>query len=113
MFRSISLPRRVERPGSAKNATRQVPRPFDRVTISVSDAAGRPLRYDADKEVLTSVVSVDAVRGFYVIGGTRILLLDIIIALALLAGIAGPIAHLTLSWLFRRYAKRIGGREDS
>jgi hypothetical protein len=56
---------------------------------------------------------VDAVRGFYVIGGTRILLLDIIIAIALLAGIAGPIAHLTLSWLFRRYAKRIGGREDS
>ena len=87
--------------------------PFDRVTISVSDAAGRPLRYDADKEVLTSVVSVDAVRGFYVIGGTRILLLDAIIALALVAGIAGPIAHLTLSWLFRRYAKRIGGREDS
>jgi nitrate/TMAO reductase-like tetraheme cytochrome c subunit len=87
--------------------------PFEKVTISVADAAGRPLRYDAEKEVLTSVVSVDAVRGFYVIGGTRILLLDIIIAIALLAGIAGPIAHLTLSWLFRRYAKRIGGREDS
>jgi hypothetical protein len=53
------------------------------------------------------------VRGFYVIGGTRILLLDVIIVLALAAGILGPIAHLTLTWFFRRSAKRIGGREDS
>lgn len=87
--------------------------PFQRVTISVADAAGRPLRYDADKEVLTSAISVNSVSGFYVIGGTRIGLLDIVIGLALVAGITGPLAHLTLSWAFRKYAKKIGGRDDS
>jgi hypothetical protein len=92
--------------GECEECHRAGSAPFERVTISVADASGRPLRYDADKEVLTSVASVDAVRGFYVIGGTRILLLDVIIAIALIAGIGGPLAHLTLNWLFRRYAKR-------
>jgi hypothetical protein len=48
-----------------------------------------------------------------VIGATRIKLLDILVVLALLAGIGGPLLHLTLSWYFRRTAERIGGREDS
>ncbi|MGZ8265898.1 MAG: cytochrome c3 family protein [Burkholderiales bacterium] len=86
---------------------------FQRVTISVTDPSGRLLRYDAKQDILTSARSVDSIRGFYVIGGTRIKLLDVLVVLALLAGIGTPIVHLTLSWLFRKYAKRIGGREDS
>ncbi len=102
--RAVSQCETCHRAGSA---------PFQRVTISISDPSGRPIRYDAHQDVLTSVVSVDSVRGFYVIGGTRIGLLDVLVVLALLAGIGGPIAHLTLSWWFRRPARRIGGRDDS
>ena len=87
--------------------------PLTRSVTAISDPSGRPIRYDAHQDVLTSVVSVDSVRGFYVIGGTRIGLLDVLVVLALLAGIGGPIAHLTLSWWFGRPPKRIGGRADS
>ena len=87
--------------------------PFQSVTVSIVGPDGRPLRYGAQQEVLNSMISVDSVGGFYAIGGTRIKLLDILVALALLSGIAVPVGHLTLSWLFRRYAKKIGGQEDS
>lgn len=87
--------------------------PFQSVTVSIVSADGRPLRYDVNKEALVSTVSVDSVGGFYVIGGTRIKLLDILLAVALLGGIGVPIGHLTLTWLFRRYAKKISGHEDS
>jgi hypothetical protein len=86
---------------------------FQKVTISVAGPDGRPLRYEVDRDVLTSARSVESVGGFYVIGATRIKLLDILVVLALLAGIGGPLLHLTLSWYFRRTAERIGGREDS
>lgn len=87
--------------------------PFQSVTVSIVGADGRPVRYGAQQEVLNSMVSVDSVGGFYAIGGTRIGLLDMLLVLALLIGVGVPVGHLTLTWLFRRYAKRIGGREDS
>lgn len=86
---------------------------FQKVTISIVGPDGRPVRYDAHGEVLNSAVSVDSVRGFYVIGGTRIKLLDVLVALALLGGVSVPILHLAFGWLSRKFAKRIGGREDS
>lgn len=87
--------------------------PFQSVTISITGPDGRPLRYDAQREVLSSAISVDSIGGFYVIGATRIRLLDMLVALALLVGVGVPIVHLTLGWLSRRYARKIGGREDS
>lgn len=87
--------------------------PFQRVTISIAGPDGRPVRYGAQQEVLRSAISVDSIGGFYVIGGTRIKLLDMLVVLALLIGIGVPVVHLTLGWLSLRYAKRIGGREDS
>lgn len=92
---------------------RQGADPFQSVTVSIVGPDGRPLRYDAKQEVLNSMISVDSVGGFYAIGGTRIKLLDVLLALALLIGVGVPVGHLTLTWLFRRYAKKIGGREDS
>jgi len=86
---------------------------FQKVSISIAGPDGRPVRYDAHGEVLNSAVSVDSVRGFYVIGGTRIKLLDILVVLALLGGVSVPILHLVFGWLSRKLAKRIGGREDS
>ena len=84
---------------------RQGAAPFQSVTVSIVGADGKPVRYDAQQEVLNSVISVDTVSGFYAIGGTRIKLLDVLFVLALLAGIGVPVGHLTLNWLFRRYAR--------
>lgn len=92
---------------------RQGADPFQSVTVSIVGPDGRPLRYGAKPEVLNSMISVDSLGGFYAIGGTRIKLLDWLLALAVLGGIGVPLGHLTLNWLFRRYAKRIGGQEDS
>lgn len=80
---------------------------FQNVTISIIGPDGRPVRYEAQKEVLSNPASVDAVSDFYVIGGTRIKLLDILLALAVLAGVSAPIGHLLLRRLLRR--RRPGG----
>lgn len=87
--------------------------PFQSVTISIVGPDGRPVRYGAQPEVLNSIISVDSLSGFYAIGGTRIKLLDWLLALAVLGGIGVPIGHMTVRWLFKRYAKRIIGKEDS
>lgn len=86
---------------------------FQTVTISVARPDGRPIHHDAQKEVLTSPISVDSVRGFYAIGGTRIKLLDYLFVLALFAGIAIPAGHMTLKWLFRRYLKQLEAERSS
>ena len=75
---------------------------FQNVTISIIGPDGRPVRYEAQKEVLSNPASVDAVGEFYVIGGTRIKLLDALLALALLAGVSAPIGHLLLRKLLRK-----------
>jgi hypothetical protein len=76
--------------------------PFQSVTVSVMGTDGKTMRYDAQKEVLTSVMSLESVRGFYAVGGTRIRALDVLLGLALLAGISAPLAHLALRKLLRR-----------
>lgn len=75
---------------------------FQNVTISIIGPDGRPVRYEAQKEVLSNPASVDAVSDFYVIGGTRIKLLDALLALAVLAGVSAPIGHLLLRKLLRK-----------
>lgn len=87
--------------------------PFQSVTISIVGADGRPVRYGAQPEVLNSVISVDSLSGFYAIGGTRIKLLDWLLVLAVLGGIGVPLGHMTVRWLFKKYAKKISGKEDS
>ncbi len=86
---------------------------FQSVTVSIVGPDGRPVHYGAKPEVLHSVISMDSVGGFYAIGGTRIKLLDWLLVLALIGGIGGPLGHMTVRWLFKRYAKRISGKEDS
>jgi hypothetical protein len=76
--------------------------PFQFLTVSSLDADGRPVRYDAQKDVLSSALTWDALRGFYAIGGTRLKALDILLALGLLGGIAVPALHLLVRRMFRR-----------
>ena len=58
--------------------------------------------YDAQKEVLSSPTSVDSVRGFYAVGGTRMGALDLLLLAALAGGIAAPLGHLLLRRLLRK-----------
>ena len=67
--------------------------PFQNVVVSVIGPDGRPLRHPAQKEVLSSLLSVETLRTFYAIGGTRTELLDWLLILALLGGISVPIGH--------------------
>jgi hypothetical protein len=75
---------------------------FQNVTVSVSLPDGRKQRFDADEKVLNSVVSVDSVKDFYAPGGTRIKLLDGLLVLAVVGGLAVPIGHITLGRILRK-----------
>lgn len=78
---------------------------FQNVTLSIVGPDGRRVRYEAKQEVLHAPTSVDSLSGFYAIGGTRIELLDIVLALALLGGISAPLGHLVMRKLMRRKGK--------
>jgi hypothetical protein len=80
--------------------------PFQNVTISIVSADGKPLRYKAQKEVLGSVLSVDSLREFYAVGGTRNVLLDILLILAVLAGLSVPIGHQILKRIVKKQIER-------
>jgi hypothetical protein len=80
--------------------------PFQSVTLTIASPDGRPLRHGVQKDVLNSLAAVESVRGFYAIGGTRIKLLDYALILVLLAGIGGPLAHMTIKRLFRRMREK-------
>jgi hypothetical protein len=80
--------------------------PFQNVTVSLVNADGKPVRYKAQKEVLSSVLSVDSLREFYAVGGTRNVLLDILLILALLAGVSVPIGHQILKRIVKNQLAR-------
>jgi predicted CXXCH cytochrome family protein len=85
---------------------RQGAEAFQTVTVSVAAPDGRLIRYGAQSDVLSSIVSIDSIKGFYALGATRIHLIDIAIILAFLGGAAIPIGHLTLGWFVRRLHRR-------
>jgi hypothetical protein len=76
--------------------------PFENVTVSITGPDGRPLRYRAKKEILSSALAVESLPEFYAIGGTRSTLLDVLFLLALVAGVGVPLGHMTVKWLFKR-----------
>ncbi|MBL0125682.1 MAG: hypothetical protein IPP88_24510 [Betaproteobacteria bacterium] len=80
--------------------------PFQSVTLTIAGPDGRPLRHGVQKEVLNSLLSVESIRGFYVIGSTRIKLLDTLLIMVLLGSIAGPLAHMTVKRLFKGFRER-------
>jgi len=75
---------------------------FQNVTVSITRPDGRKQRYNADKDVLTSVVSVDTVGNFYAAGGTRIKWLDGLLIMGLLGGVAIPVGHIALGRILRK-----------
>lgn len=91
------------------NCHREGAEPFQNVTVSITGADGRPTRYGAQKEVLSSALSVESLPEFYAIGGTRNKLLDILLVLAVLGGAGGTMGHMTLRWLSRKYMNKGAG----
>jgi len=83
---------------------------FRNVTVSISTPDGRKQRFNAEGEVLSSAISVDSLGEFYAPGGTRIRLLDGLLVLALVGGLAIPVGHITLGKILR---KKRSGNSDS
>jgi hypothetical protein len=79
---------------------------FQNVTVSISGPDGRKQRFAADKKVLNSVVSVDSVGDFYAPGGTRIRMLDGLLVLALVGGLAIPAGHIALGRHLRKKSRK-------
>jgi hypothetical protein len=79
--------------------------PFRYAVVSVTGADGKPLRYAARPQVLSSPQAFVALPAFYAVGGTRSALLDTLFVLALLGGAGFPIVHLTVRWLARRFRR--------
>ena len=71
------------------------------MTLSLIGPDGRRVRFEAQPDVLHNARSLDVLSNFYAIGGTRIGLLDTLLALALLAGIGAPVLHLVLRRVLR------------
>jgi cytochrome c553 len=76
--------------------------PFQSVTLTIAGPDGRPIRHGVQKDVLNSLAAMESVRGFYAIGSTRIKLLDYALVAVLIAGLGGPLGHMTIKRLFRR-----------
>ncbi|MBL8316255.1 MAG: hypothetical protein JNK55_21180 [Rubrivivax sp.] len=76
--------------------------PYKSVTVSTLDAQGGPVRHDAQREILTSAITVEALKGFYALGGTRLAALDLVLALGLLLGISVPALHLLIRRVLAR-----------
>lgn len=76
---------------------------FQSVTVSLVGPEGLRVGYGANPDVLNSAFSVDSVRGFYAIGGTRIKILDILLALAVISGLGVAFGHIFVGWMFKRF----------
>jgi hypothetical protein len=77
---------------------------FENVTVSVVGPDGKRVHYEVRKEVLSAPTSVDSVRGFYAVGGTRVGALDVLLLVVLAGGISAPFVHFLLRRLLRRKA---------
>jgi hypothetical protein len=69
---------------------------FKKVTLAVIKADGGMDRYTAEPDVLTSIISTFSSKQFYVLGGTRVALLDWAGIFVVCCGLLFPVAHITL-----------------
>lgn len=74
---------------------------FQSVSLTIAGPDGRPIRHGVQKDVLTSLLATESIRGFYAIGSTRIKLLDILLVLVVLGALSVPLGHMTIKRLFK------------
>ncbi|MHB8880682.1 MAG: cytochrome c3 family protein [Thermodesulfovibrionales bacterium] len=82
---------------------------FSRVSMAIINPNGHEEHYRVNRAVLGSVFTVLPINQFYVLGGTRIRLLDILGVLMVVGGMSVPIVHITLRIVTSpiRYAKSL------
>ena len=78
---------------------------FSQVAVKLAGDDGRPVRHAGAPGVLVSAASVLPMGGFYALGSTRIGVLDWLLLLAVLAGLAVPALHITARLLAARSRK--------
>ena len=76
------------------------------VTVSITQPDGRRQSFEANREALSSVKAIETISDFYALGGKPSKLLDILLLLALAAGIAIPVGHFTLGKMIKEYMAR-------
>ncbi|NNK33744.1 MAG: hypothetical protein HKP02_11505 [Xanthomonadales bacterium] len=82
---------------------------FQNVTVSVNMSDGRRRSVSADQAVLSSAISFNSLGGFYAPGGTRIKIIDWLLLMAVVGGLAIPLGHMTLG----RYLRKNGLSKDA
>jgi hypothetical protein len=85
---------------------------FQSVKVSVAGPGGIPVNYAVSNAVLTSIMSIPSVGGFYAIGGTRIGFLDVLFILAFVVAVGWSCLHLIVRWGVHRYRNRIAEGEE-
>lgn len=82
---------------------------FKSVTVAIVKADGRLTKHKAKPEVLGSMISLLSLKQFYVLGSTRLKILDWIGILMVFGGMSVPIVHITARILTSpiREAKRL------
>ena len=76
--------------------------PFNNVTVSLLNGDGQQVSYGTEEGILNSALSVDSIRDFYALGGTRIKILDIILLLVFVGGGTVIITHLLMRKLLKK-----------
>lgn len=79
-----------------ENCHRKDSKFFKRVTLAVVKTEGGMERYKLEPDVLTSIFSTLSSRQFYVLGGTRVALLDWAGLFIVCCALLFPIAHVTI-----------------
>ncbi|MEW5745694.1 MAG: multiheme c-type cytochrome [Nitrospirota bacterium] len=69
---------------------------FRNVTVAIGKSNGKMVRIEAQQEVLGSLFSVIPAGQFYVLGGTRLRMLDFVGILMVIGGATFPLAHLAI-----------------
>jgi len=85
--------------------------PFQSVTLTIAGPDGRPIRHGVQKDVLTSLLATESVRGFYAIGSTRIKLLDTLFIMVMLGAVSVPIGHMTIKRLFKSVREKLAAEK--
>ncbi len=79
---------------------------FQSVSLTIAGPDGRPLRHTVQKDVLTSLLATQSIRGFYAIGSTRIKWLDVLLVMVVFGACCVPLAHMGVNRLFKGFRDR-------
>lgn len=64
--------------------------------LEINRDGAKPIKFELDRKALNSAYAIPNIKDFYVLALTKIKILDTLFFIALLAGIAVPIGHITL-----------------